>query len=356
MSDDADDDANADPGSDRNSGRSSAEERYRKIFEHNNDAVMIVDLRTETFVDVNPAACELLGYSRSELLSLDPEDIHPNDMERVREEFISQIRTEGAGFTDDMTCLTKDGEEIPTEISGAALDPSEGDDPTRMVAMLRDVSDRVAYRRELERKVERLDRFADIVSHDLRTPLSVIKGHVRLARETGDPEHFDAIADAAERMDGLLSSFLTAARGGDVVGERTAVDLANVAREVWEDCDLDPATLEVESSMTVRADRSRMRQLFANLFENAFAHAAPPVIVRVGTLDPADGTGFYVEDNGDGIPADEREAVFEWGYTTETEGTGVGLAVVADIVEAHGWEIDVTDSDAGGVRFEITGV
>lgn len=70
----------------------------------------------------------------------------------------------------------------------------------------------------------------------------------------------------------------------------------------------------------------------------------------------ADGTGFYVADDGPGIPADERERVFESGYSTADEGTGFGLAIVDEIVEAHGWEIEVTDSDDGGVRFEITGI
>ncbi|WP_435197368.1 PAS domain S-box protein [Natronomonas sp. EA1] len=134
-----------DPPSDLSASTSTApssppEERYRKIFQYNNDAVMVVDLETESFLDVNPAACDLLGYSRGELLSMHPVDIHPNDVERVREEFISQVYQEGSGFTDDLTCLTKDGEEVPTEISGAALNAGEdGTDPIQMIAMLRNL-------------------------------------------------------------------------------------------------------------------------------------------------------------------------------------------------------------------------
>jgi PAS domain S-box-containing protein len=333
---------------------SPPEERYRKIFQYNNDAVMVVDLETESFLDVNPAACDLLGYSREELLSMHPEDIHPNDVERVREEFISQVYQEGSGFTDDLTCLTKDGEEVPTETSGAALDAGEdGTDPTQMIAMLRDISDRVEHRRELEEKIERLDRFASIVSHDLKNPLSIIKGHVTLARENGDPEHFDAIEDAADRMDEMLSELLQLTREGHLVGERTDIKLEPLAREVWSDCELDPATLEIESSRTLHADRDRLHELFANLFENAHTHGGESVTVRVGTLDRDDSDGFYVEDDGEGIPADEQDTVFEWGHTTTSDGTGFGLAIVAEIAEAHGWEITVCDAEAGGTRFEI---
>jgi PAS domain S-box-containing protein len=344
------------------------EERYRKIFQHNNDAVMIVDLEAEEFVDVNPRACELLGYSRSELLSMEPDDIHPDDIDRVREEFISQVVEEGSGFTDDLTCLTKNGREIPTEISGAALEPTpDGREPDRMIAMLRDISDRVRRRRELEAKVERLDRFASIISHDLRNPLSVIQGHVGLARETGDPEHFDAIEDAADRMEEMLSELLRLTREGNLVGERTSVELAEVARAAWEGCTTERAALTVESSRTIDGDRDRLYELFANLFENAVEHGStgsrtesddavdhggPSVAVRVGTLEP-ERRGFYVADDGAGIPVDDRETVFEWGQTTTQDGTGFGLAIVADIAEAHGWEISVRDAAQGGARFEI---
>lgn len=347
-------DADAGAGADAGLGPSDAEERYRKIFEHSNDAVMVVDLESESFVDVNPAACDLLGYSRAEFLSMDPEDIHPEDIERVREEFIAQVYEEGSGFTDDLTCLTRDGEEVPTEISGAALDPDNGGEPTRMIAMLRDISDRVEHRRELEETIERLDRFARIVSHDLRTPLSVIGGHATLARETGDPEHFDAVEDAVDRMDDMLSDLLKVTREGDVIGDRTAVELGPLAREVWDAREMAPASLEIDASTTVRADRERLRELFTNLFDNAVTHGGASVTVRVGTLDD-DRSGFYVADDGDGIPETVRDSLFEWGRTTDDDGTGFGLGIVAEVVEAHGWEIHARESENGGARFEITG-
>ncbi|QAU11916.1 PAS domain-containing sensor histidine kinase [Halorubrum sp. BOL3-1] len=341
--------------------RSPIEERYRKVFQHSNDAVMIVDFETESFVDVNPTACELLGYSREELLSMNPEEIHPEDFDHVREEFVSQVRSEGSGFTDDLTCLTKSGHEIPTEISGATLDPSgEGaatdPEPTRMIAMLRDISDRVRNRQRLEEKVERLDRFAGIVSHDLRNPLSVVQGHAELARETGDPAHFDAVEDAAARMEEMLSDLLRLTREGDLVGEQTEVDLEAIARDAWADCDTEPATLDVESSTTLRADRDRLRELLVNLSENACDHGGPDVTVRVGVLDGEEPSGFYVEDDGTGVPPGNRDAVFEWGHTTTEDGTGFGLAIVDEIAEAHGWRIALEEPENGGARFEVTGV
>ncbi|MFC7057835.1 sensor histidine kinase [Halovenus salina] len=66
--------------------------------------------------------------------------------------------------------------------------------------------------------------------------------------------------------------------------------------------------------------------------------------------------GFYVADNGPGIPEADREAVFDAGYSTSTAGTGLGLRIVEQITDAHGWTVDVTDSTTGGSRFEISGV
>jgi signal transduction histidine kinase len=72
----------------------------------------------------------------------------------------------------------------------------------------------------------------------------------------------------------------------------------------------------------------------------------------VGRLD----NGFFVEDDGPGIPEEMREKVFEAGYSSEEEGTGLGLSIVGTIAEAHGWTVSVTEGREGGARFELTGV
>jgi signal transduction histidine kinase len=92
--------------------------------------------------------------------------------------------------------------------------------------------------------------------------------------------------------------------------------------------------------------------LLENLFRNALDHGGKDVTVTVGILE----RGFYVEDDGSGISADPPTDIFESGYSTTSEGTGFGLAIVADIVEAHGWEIHVTSGESGGARFEVRGV
>ncbi|MEF8915575.1 MAG: PAS domain-containing sensor histidine kinase, partial [Natronomonas sp.] len=96
-------------------------------------------------------------------------------------------------------------------------------------------------------------------------------------------------------MDEMLSELLQLTREGHLVGERTDVELDSLAREVWIDCELDPATLEIESSRAIHADQDRLHELFANLFENAHTHGGESVTDHVGILDRDDSDGFYVE-------------------------------------------------------------
>ena len=268
----------------------------------------------------------------------------------------------------------------------------------------------VQKRREqrLQRQNERLERFASAVSHDLRTPLEVAGGRVELARDECDSEHLPAASDAIDRMNELIDDILTLAREGDSVRETEPIDLGALCSDCWENVEAPDATLLVEAESTIAADRRRLRRLLENLFRNAVEHGStsppsharedtesenaselsvtdapedaiehsstsPPShaqedAVEQGSTDSEDGEpgvtitvgdledGFYVADDGPGIPADERTDVFDRGYSTAEEGTGFGLALVREIVDAHGWSVRATESETGGARFEITGV
>jgi PAS domain S-box-containing protein len=205
----------------------------------------------------------------------------------------------------------------------------------------------------LERQNDRLEEFATIVSHDLRTPLNVAEGRLELVREQCDSDQLDEISDALDRMATLINDTLTLARQGQLVTERAPVEMTDLVTQCWGRVATPEATLEAVHEGTVRADDDRLQQVFENLFRNAIEHGGPDVTVRVGALE--DASGFFVADDGPGIPAAERDSVFERGHTTSEDGTGFGLAIVAEIVDAHGWTIGVTDGDAGGARFEIRG-
>ncbi|MFB6222641.1 MAG: PAS domain S-box protein [Haloarcula sp.] len=206
--------------------------------------------------------------------------------------------------------------------------------------------------REIARQNDRLEEFASVVSHDLQNPLSVAEGQLELARRDCDSEHLDAISRAHNRMEELITDLLSLAREGKRVGAMGSVNLADLIQTCWQNIETDGATLVVDTDVAIRADRGRLQQLLENLIRNAVEHGGKQTTVRVGELP----NGFYIADDGPGISADKRDRVFESGYSTAEEGTGFGLPIVAEIAEAHGWEISVTDGAEGGARFEITSI
>lgn len=151
-----------------------------------------------------------------------------------------------------------------------------------------------------------------------------------------------------------LKPGLTLARQGNGARDLEAVELADSVDACWQHVATAGATVAIETNRTILADRSRVKQLLENLMRNAIEHGGDDVSITVG--DVADGGEFYVADDGVGIPDSELDHVFSVGYPTIEGGTGFGLAIVQDVVEAHDWEIRVTESEAGGARFEITDV
>jgi signal transduction histidine kinase len=220
--------------------------------------------------------------------------------------------------------------------------------------VLRDVTERRQHVRDLEQQTTQLEQFASTLSHDLRNPLNVAYGRVELARERHEDEHLETAGDALERIEGIIDDTLTLAREGQTIDELERVDLATVARDAWGTVDTGDAELDVDPDAGVRiyADATRLQSVFENCYRNALDHAGPDVTV---TVERRDG-GFAVADDGPGVPPDRRDQVFEYAYTTDDDGTGLGLAIVEAIARAHGWSVEMTESDGGGARVVFSGV
>ena len=326
-------------------------QRYETILESVDDAVYAV--RPDgTIAYVNDRYAEMKGASREELLGTNIYDWVTEETaekaQRVRREVESGERDVGAV---EYEFLTKDGERFPVEMRFNRITTEEGEELDR-VGVIRDVREQKRREEALRRKNERLDEFASIVSHDLRNPLNVAVGRLELAREEYDSEHLDEVARAHDRMETLIGDLLTLARDGETVESIEQIDLASLVEECWGGVETAEASLRADTDRTIRADRSRLKQIFENLVRNAIDHAGEDVTVTIGDVDG----GFFVADDGPGIPEDARNEVFGTGYSTAAGGTGFGLSIVENIVEAHGWEIRVTESRDGGARFEFTGV
>ena len=327
-------------------------EEYETILTALNDAVYVVD-EDGRFRYVNDAFVELVGYDRDEIIGNTPSLIKPEEgietAERMLGRVLSSDGSETVSF--EVSIQPRDGDAILCEDQMGVL-PYEGDEFVGSVGTLRDITESKQRTRKLERQNDRLEEFASVVSHDLRNPLSVARGRIELAADAHDTPELTEAVDALDRSEALIEDLLTLARQGERVGEREHVDLAEIARDVWETTETEDATLVPAADRGIDADRSRLRQALENLFVNAVRHGGPGVTVTVGTMDD----GFYVEDTGPGIPESRREEAFEAGFSTAETGTGFGLRIVEQVATSHGWTVEVTEGTSGGARFEFTGV
>jgi PAS domain S-box-containing protein len=251
----------------------------------------------------------------------------------------------------------------------------------RTIERLRSEAELRRRQAELERHNERLAEFAGVVSHDLRNPMAVAAGRIDLAREECGSDHLEVAASALDRMGRIVDEVLTIARDGGVVEETEPVGLGEQVRTAWGHVDTGSADLVVESDLPFAADPDRLQHVLENLIRNAIEHGGDGVTVRVGRLDgsrdgpgdaewngrgdagrdvePGEATGseagFYVEDDGPGLPPGQADGAFEPGETSG-EASGLGLRIVGRMVDAHGWGVTLTESRTGGARFEVTGV
>jgi signal transduction histidine kinase len=155
-------------------------------------------------------------------------------------------------------------------------------------------------------------------------------------------------------MNDLLEDLLSLARTGETIAERTTVEFADIVEASSSNMVTTEATIDIVDSKRVRCDPGRLKEAIENLLRNAIEHNERSVSIRAGVV-PDEG-GVYIEDDGEGIPATERGRIFDSGYTTIREGTGFGLSIVAEIIDAHGGSVRVRDAESGGARFELTGI
>jgi PAS domain S-box-containing protein len=302
------------------------------------------------------------GIAPDRDLSIDEaiECYHPDDRSEIRTAF-ERACADGIPYDLTLRLVTADGSRRWVRTRGQ---PRVDEDGTvvRVRGSIQDVTDQTERKREIESRNERLDEFASVVSHDLRNPLTVAACGVDAAREERDCPSLQKAARAHDRMETLIDDLLALAREGGTVSDPEPVDLAGLVAEAWGTVETGDGTLDVTVDATVLADESRLKQLFENLFRNAVEHGSDGVTVTVGGVDPEgagagdDEQGFYVADDGPGIPEPDRETVFETDHSDGAGGTGFGLRIVEQVVQAHGWSVRLTDATSGGARFEVVGV
>ncbi|WP_238717332.1 histidine kinase N-terminal 7TM domain-containing protein [Natronorubrum halophilum] len=325
----------------------AVEQRYQSFIENASDLITMVDGSGEIRYQ-SPSSTSVLGFEPSEMVGRSAfEFIHPDDRERIIERFQTGLDASVDLDRAEYRLRTADGQWRDVETIGSNL----LDDPfvEGVVLNTRDITERKKREREIRRTNEQLEQFASVVSHDLRNPLNVAQGYLDLADESVDCAYLSDIALAHDRMETIIEEVLLLAREGQSIGDTEPIDLERLVERAWVNVNTADATLSLASDRPIVADEDRLLRLFENLFRNSVEHGGNAVSVRVGTFSD----GFFVEDDGPGIPIEDRDSIFEYGHTTTASGSGFGLAIVSQIADGHDWTIRVTEGADGGARFEF---
>lgn len=251
-----------------------------------------------------------------------------------------------------------------------AFSPASDGDPDQLRALVEDLRAALAAERDTTGELRALDEarsaFLAAVSHDLRTPIAAILGlAVTLEQhdlDRAEIEEFAArIAANARRLDGMVADLLDLDRlsKGLVEPVPQPLELGSLVERVVAGSDVvtgRAVAVEVAEAH-VEADPAMIERLVRNLLANAARHAPRETGIRVSARPDAGGALIVVEDDGPGVAAERRRAVFEAyprpGTADDTPGDGLGLAVVARFAELHGGRAWVEDRDGGGASFRV---
>ena len=349
------------------------EAHYRTILENIGDGVFITD-RQGRYLDVNPRACEVTGYSRNELLGLNTADTYvPEERTGVPDRLAEIARSGSASY--ERSLLRKDGSVITVEVNAQALPAGN------LLATVRDVTERKRLEEQLRQaqKMEAVGRLAGGVAHDFNNVLTAIFGYADLMAEEFSPGHpglqdLEEIRKAASRASALTRQLLAFSRQQVLAPVVLSVnDLVEdvdkmLRRLLGEDVELRVAL--ARDAGNVRADPGQIQQVIMNLVVNArdamptggkllIETADAELTEQYAELHQAVIPGPYVmiavSDTGVGMDAQTKARIFEPFFTTKEKGkgTGLGLSTVYGIVKQSGGYVWVYSESGRGTTFKV---
>ena len=333
---------------------------------------------------ISPQVEALLGYSPEEWLGhsdLWIEVLHPEDRDRVIQECVNSNQSLGA-FLSEYRMIARDGRVVWFRDEAVLVHDADGK-PLCWQGLMLDITERKEAERALEHALEReqeaverlraldelKDTFLRAVSHDLRTPLTVVLGTALTLRETRDylsAEDMDDLLQRleqnAKKLDRLLSDLLDLERlnRGLIEPERRPTNVAAVVRRVVDEAEfLKDRKVEVRvEPMILMLDESKVERILENLIGNAARHTPGGTPISVVGAHERNGVLIRVEDRGAGVPEEYRKAIFDPFVQgpqlhEHAPGVGIGLSLVARFAQIHGGKAWVETSESGGASFRV---
>ena len=219
-----------------------------------------------------------------------------------------------------------------------------------LVGITQDITEMREDKEQLRRRNRRLRKVALVSSHELRNELQVLLRHC--SELDAEADRTREITVSVEHLNGIVDKIVSLATFTERERSQTTMWLSALVRDVWEGHPTSSASLTIESDRQIYGYRDATQLLVEMLVDNAIVHCGRGVSVVVGETDD----GFYVADDGPGIAFDPPARALEPGVTSLDHTAGFGLYIAQQIADEQGWVIDVSVSDPGGARFDVTGV
>ena len=354
-----------------------SEAKARALIRYAPAGIYEIDYRSRRFVNINDAMCEILGYTREELFSLDPSRLLDEEgrilfADRIRRQLSGEKIEESVEYR-----VRKKDESFIHAILHVSLDPS-GSEPGRVLVVAHDITEKKRVEEELRRKArefeaanKELESFSYSVSHDLRAPLRAIDGHARMIlRKQGDGfdektlQQFNLIRESAKAMDLLIDDLLALSRLGTQALNKTTIGMDLLIEGAWQEL----KKIHPERNMTLKidplppgwGDRGLMKQVVVNVLSNAvkFTRTKDAALIEAGGYEKDHEAVFYVRDNGIGFDMQFHDKLFgvfqRLHRADEYEGTGIGLSLVQRIVHRHGGRVWAEGKTGEGATFYFT--
>jgi len=353
-----------------------SEQRYRRLFETARDGILLLDSQTGEITDVNPFLIELLGYSKEEFLGKKLWEVGAFKNIKASKETFKALQDTGYVAYEDLPLETKDSRLIEVEfVSNAYMAGNE----RVMQCNIRDISIRKRIDAVdksilfLEQEKLKTNFIAD-ATHELRTPLAIIKGNVELAlrnkdKNTSHIDTFKAINVEINHLAELLSDLTTLTSENKIAHQKifkSKVNLLKLIQNVTERC----ATLALTKNIKIEikeipdvslaGDRIYLEKLFSNIISNAIFYGKEKGSIIINAKKDKKYIIITIKDNGIGIAKEDLPNIFNRFYRAENardikrEGTGLGLAISKWIVESHDGNIEVASVLKKGTTFTIS--
>jgi PAS domain S-box-containing protein len=320
-----------------------------KILDTIHDGFFLLDVERDEILDANGRACELLGYDRETLLSLNISDIHPDEMNRLKE-LAAEARAGEDAIASDLHCLRRDGRKIPIEVSACAVTPHG---KPRLAVIVRDISN-------LRRQNHYLRVFERILRHNLRNRINVVLNRAELIeRDVTDEylsEQSEILCETVEELVEVVDDIRTVQQSLRTdVDSSCRFDCATAIEVIVGDIEAEhpkaTVTTALGDSLSVRSD-DRLRLALEHLIENAVIHNHndhPHVEIVASPVTDRGYVEIKIIDDGPGIPEAERHVVMNPEQTSPLEhGTGTGLWIAAMIVFTIDGDVVIENNDSAG--------